>query len=113
MYPNYTFGALDNSEVPSIKLYDFKNYSGLLGILSGGYYLHNMALPILRNSKYPENNLRDLFFGYCLVFCSYVLCGGLGYIGFQQLGHTVDQNCLNMLPPTDVLAIFVRFCVFL
>lgn len=58
-------------------------YPHLLGILGGGYYLHNISLPIFRNSKNPENNIRDAFIGYFLVFLSYVSCGVLGYYGFS------------------------------
>ena len=59
-------------------------YPHLLGILGGGYYLHNISLPIYRNSKNPENNVRDVFIGYFLVFLSYTICGVLGYIGFSS-----------------------------
>ena len=48
-----------------------------------GYYLHNCVIPILRNSKNPENNKRDMFLGYLLVFLSYSLVGIAGYIGFS------------------------------
>jgi hypothetical protein len=59
-------------------------YPHLLGILGGGYYLHNISIPILRNSKNPRNNLRDVFIGYVLVFLSYAICGVLGYYGFKS-----------------------------
>lgn len=55
----------------------------LMGILGGGYYLHNITLPIIRNSKKPENNRRDVLIGYSLVFVSYIVCGSLGYFGFS------------------------------
>jgi len=42
------------------------NYGHLLGILGGGFYLHNISLPIYRNSKNPENSVRDMFLGF---FC--------------------------------------------
>ena len=57
-------------------------YPHLIGILGGGYYLHNISLPVYRNSKNPENNVRDVFIGYFLVFLSYCVCGTLGYFGF-------------------------------
>ncbi len=59
-----------------------------MGILGGGYYLHNITLPIVRNAKYPEKNVRNLFIGYLLVFISYVLCGTLGYYGFTGTTFT-------------------------
>ena len=82
IYPNHEFGGIDPLNVPEIKMYDFEKFPGLMGILSGGYYLHNISLPIVRNSKNPENNLRDIFTGFFLVFLSYSVCGVLGYIGF-------------------------------
>ncbi len=60
------------------------NYKALVGILCGGYYLHNISLPIYRNSKHPEKNVRDIFIGFFLVFLSYATCGILGYYGFSN-----------------------------
>ena len=59
------------------------NYGPLMGILGGGYYLHNITLPIIRNSKEPKNNVRDVFIGYFFVFLSYSICGIFGSFGFQ------------------------------
>jgi hypothetical protein len=90
-----------------------------MGILGGGYYLHNISLPIIRNSKNPENNVRDVFIGYFLVFLSYVLCGTLGYYGFSGYyfthtmnEHEIKSNCLLMFDTKNVFAIVIRFCVF-
>lgn len=90
-----------------------------MGILGGGYYLHNITLPIIRNSKNPENNVRDVFIGYFLVFLSYSLCGIMGYFGFSGTYFTVTlgkkeilSNCLLMLPSTNVFATIIRFCTF-
>ena len=58
------------------------NFAPLAGILCAGYFLHTCSLPIIRSSKNPEKNGRDIFLGYLLVFCSYAICGCLGYIGF-------------------------------
>ncbi len=92
-----------------------------MGILGGGYYLHNISLPIVRNSAKPENNVRDVFLGYFLVFISYSLCGFFGYYGFtgdffygDKPGEPrlIDSNCLLMFNSTNPLAIVVRMCVF-
>ena len=90
LFPNESIGGMESSLVPEIKMYDFEKFPGLMGILSGGYYLHNISLPIVKNSKNPENNLRDLFLGFFLVFLSYSICGMLGYVGFQNLKPEVD-----------------------
>lgn len=56
-----------------------------MGMLGGGFYLHNISLPIVRNSKNPENNKRDVLIGYSLVLISYIVCGSLGYFGFMGI----------------------------
>lgn len=37
----------------------------------------------MRSAAHPENNTRDLFIAYFLVFISYVIVGSFGYIGFM------------------------------
>jgi hypothetical protein len=95
------------------------NFGPLMGILGGGYYLHNITLPIIRNAKNPEKNARDVFIGYLLVFLSYALCGMIGYFGFAGTYFTktlhepeILSNCLLMFDSKNILAIIIRFCVF-
>ncbi len=57
-------------------------FAPLMGTLGGGFYCHNITLSICRNSRKPENNVRDVFLGYFATFMTYVLCGVLGYYGF-------------------------------
>jgi len=89
-----------------------------MGILGGGYYLHNISLPIIRNAEKPENNVRDVFLGYFLVFLSYAICGFFGYYGFSGTYFTQNgqkeilSNCLLMFDPSNPFAIVIRFCVF-
>ena len=72
------------TEVPhELKLYG-PNANCLIGILTGGFYLHNISIPIIKNAKNPENNYRDVLCGFLLVFISYGFCGTLGYIGFSN-----------------------------
>ena len=59
------------------------NFPQLLGVLCAGYFLHTCSLSIVRSSKNPEKNTRDVFIGYFMVFISYAICGSLGYIGFM------------------------------
>lgn len=59
-----------------------------MGILGGGYYLHNIALPIMKKSANPEKNLRNVFVGYSMVFMSYTICGVMGYFGFSAVKFT-------------------------
>lgn len=60
------------------------NYYNLLGTLAGGYYLHNISLPIYQNSKEPKKAVRDMFIGFSCVCLSYIICGTVGAIGFQN-----------------------------
>lgn len=61
-----------------------------MGILGGGFYFHNISLPVIKNNKHPENNVRDVFIGYLLVFLTYCFAGVLGYYGF--VGSTFEMS---------------------
>jgi len=63
-----------------------EQFSPLAGVLCAGYFIHNCSLPILRSGKKPENQVRNLFFGYLLTFLSYATVGSLGYVGFLGVG---------------------------
>jgi sodium-coupled neutral amino acid transporter 9 len=104
------------------------NFSPLAGILCAGYFLHTCSLPIIRSSRNPEKNSRDVFLGYFFVYLSYAICGVLGYIGFLGTDFTdyfvtnwpntalrslIDQNCLNMFDYKNVAAFLLRICVFM
>jgi hypothetical protein len=92
-----------------------------MGILGGGFYFHNISLPVIRNNKNSENNARDVFFGYCCVFVTYCLAGILGYYGFvgsvfesqTPSVKEIQQNCLNMFSTKSISGTFVRLCAFL
>jgi hypothetical protein len=58
------------------------HFARLMGILGGGFYFHNISLPVIKNAANKENTVRDVFIGYTLVFITYVLAGVLGYYGF-------------------------------
>ena len=53
LYPNDEIGGLVPTKVPPIKMYDFTHYKSLLGILSGGFYCHNLSVPMLRSAANP------------------------------------------------------------
>ena len=61
------------------------NFTPLAGVLGIGYFLHPVSIPIARNSRNQKNNERDLFWGYTLVFLSYILIGFTGYFGFSSI----------------------------
>jgi amino acid transporter len=120
-FTNTTFSFVEpkpDEDVPWIKLFS-RGYGPLMGMLGGGYYLHNITLPIIRNAKNPEKNARDVFLGYFMVFLSYAVCGVMGYFGFSghyfrdELGEKeIKNNCLLMLPAGNILATVIRFCTF-
>lgn len=100
-----------NSDVRNISLFR-SSFNSLAGMMTLGYYLHNIGLSITKDSARPENNTRDVFIGYFMVFLSYSLVGTLGYLGFSGYLFKEDirstQNLLYMFKATDVLAFLVR-----
>jgi sodium-coupled neutral amino acid transporter 9 len=111
---NFIISNADNdyeSNVRNISLFRNK-FSSLAGMMSLGYFLHNISLSIVRENRYPENNQRDLFMGYFLVFLSNCLVGTLGYLGFSGASFTISirdtQNLLYMFKATDILAFLIR-----
>ena len=95
-----------------------------MGILGGGFYFHNISLSVCKNSRNPENNVRDVFLGYLATCLTYICCGMLGYFGFvgsyfadeindaDNPDHLIEQNSLNMFPVKSGFATFIRFCAF-
>jgi hypothetical protein len=67
-----------------------REFPALAGILGCGYFLHTCAPSITRTAAKPENNSRDLFIGYTLVFLTYVIVGCMGAIGFLGIDFTAD-----------------------
>ncbi len=118
---DYVYSDADLLKHPDASVIYFVNnkFGPLMGILGGGYYLHNISLPIIRNAAKPENNVRDVFYGYLMVCLSYIFCGFFGYYGFSGSSFQIDHhqapilsNCLLMFSSDNVLAIIMRFCVF-
>jgi hypothetical protein len=58
-------------------------FPSLAGALCVGYFLHPVAIPIMKNNANQKNNSRDLFFAYLLVFSFSCLVGTFGYFGFS------------------------------
>ena len=65
-------------------------------MLTLGFYLHNLSLPIVKNAKNPSKNVRDVFLGYFMVYFCYVSVGVFGYIGFR--GKYFHQNEIEQVP---------------
>jgi hypothetical protein len=75
----------DTNDVRHILLYG-ESPNILLGILTASYFSHSFILPIMKNNENANNNNRDLFIGYFLVYLTYLSIGILGYIGFSEKG---------------------------
>ena len=92
----------------------------VMGILGGGFYFHNMALPIISNAQHPENNMRNIFIGFLLVFLTYSSVGVAGVYGFTGVDfasfvpslNLIQENCLNQLPSDSVGSTVIRLCIF-
>ena len=75
----------------------------VMGILGGGFYFHNMALPLMANAAEPEKNTRNIFIGFLCVFATYSLVGVAGVYGFSGVDYAayvpsvnlIQENCLN------------------
>ena len=93
----------------------------LMGLLGGGFYFHNISLPVIRGAEKPENNNRDVFIGYVLVLITYIVVGLLGYYGFvgstfssrdpSEIG--IEQNCSVMYSTSSVVGTIMRVCLFM
>jgi amino acid permease len=57
-------------------------FSNLAGCLCAGFFIHQCSIPIISNAANPENNLRNVFIGFLLVFFCYIIVGILGYYAF-------------------------------
>ena len=68
-----------------------------MGILGGAFYFHNIALSVVKESRNPEKNVRDVFIGYVLSFFTYVGCGIMGYYGF--FGVKFESKLEELGPP--------------
>jgi hypothetical protein len=77
--------------------------SNLMGILMSSYFSHSFILPILKNNQNPQNNKRDLFFGYLLVFSTYIIIGLMGYIGFSGYKFKPEFEKVSLLFNTELL----------
>ena len=99
-YNAYKAKRETDPSIPYLSYIDLasSSFAPIMGILGGGYYFHNMSLAVIRNSRNPENNIRDVFVGYLLVFLTYVCSGTLGYYGFtgSMFAEKLDSDNYEM-----------------
>ncbi|ETN71492.1 hypothetical protein NECAME_19308, partial [Necator americanus] len=65
------------------------NFPALTGMLTMSYFIHNAIITILRSQRNPENNTRDLSFGYALVAFSYIFVGFTFYSAYP-----LERTCI-------------------
>ena len=62
-YNDYLAKRAKDKDTPYLSYIDIasSNFAPIMGILGGGYYFDNMSLAVIRNSRNPENNIRDVY----------------------------------------------------
>lgn len=92
---------------------DFKGtFPTLTGISALAYFVQNCCVSICRNQKCPENNVRDLTIAYILVAATYIFVGVMFYISFPMSKDCIEDNLLNNMADTYVLAFVARVGLF-
>lgn len=92
---------------------DFKgSFPALTGVAALAYFVQNSCVSIVRNQKYPENNIRDLIIAYILVAFTYIFVGVMFYISFPEQKTCIVDNLLDNLSDTYTLAVIARLCLF-
>eukprot|EP00457_Paulinella_chromatophora_P005312 gb/GEZN01005328.1/.p1 GENE.gb/GEZN01005328.1/~~gb/GEZN01005328.1/.p1 ORF type:complete len:600 (-),score=49.98 gb/GEZN01005328.1/:21-1796(-) len=81
------------------------------GVLSLSFFIHNVILPIMKNARHPEKNLRDLTIAYVLVAISYGICGMSGFIAYGA-APPLEQDYLRIFSSSYVPATIARLFVF-
>lgn len=97
----------DTSSINYVQLYNI-NFPALTGTLALSFFIHNAALTILRNQKYPENNARDLSIGYLLATICYLLIGVLFFLAFPGRRECIADNFLNNFGSGDMTSAMAR-----
>ncbi|XP_052775192.1 sodium-coupled neutral amino acid transporter 9-like isoform X1 [Mya arenaria] len=94
-------------------VYEFKSsFPALTGVAALAFFVQNCVLSITRAQKYPENNVRDLILAYVLVAITYVYMGVIVYITFTIDKNCIQDNFLNNLKDTNVMAFVARIGLF-
>ncbi|KAK5964749.1 Transmembrane amino acid transporter protein [Trichostrongylus colubriformis] len=88
------------------------NFPALTGMLTLSFFIHNCIITLLRNQRYPENNVRDLSIGYGLVAFSYIFVGLTFYVTFPLPKSCIDDNLLNNFEEHDPLSAIARVLIF-
>ncbi|XP_045159990.2 sodium-coupled neutral amino acid transporter 9-like isoform X3 [Mercenaria mercenaria] len=84
----------------------------ITGISALAYFVHNCVSAITRLQRHPENTVRDLIIAYALVALTYIYMGVIVYISFGLDKNCLEDNFLNNLKDTNVMAFVARIGLF-
>lgn len=87
-------------------------FPAITGISALAYFVHNCVLAVTRLQSHPENTVRDLVIAYILVAATYVYMGVIVYISFGIDKNCIEDNFLNNLQDTNVMAFVARIGLF-
>ncbi|KAH3693263.1 hypothetical protein DPMN_192667 [Dreissena polymorpha] len=88
------------------------HFPAISGIAALAYFVHNAVLAMARVEKHPENMVRDLILAYILVAMTYIYMGVIVYISFTLDKSCIEDNFLNNLKDTNVMAFVARIGLF-
>ena len=71
----------------------------LIGVFCVAYLMHNVVAGMMKSNKNPNNNSRDLFISYSIVFIIYTLLGLFGCFGVAALYHHDYKNSKGVQNP--------------
>ena len=95
-YQNEVETGTDEDYLAYIPLVN-SNFIPVMGILGGGFYFHNMALPLAANAAEPEKNTRNIFIGFLCVFATYAIVGVAGVYGFNGINYADYEPSVNLI----------------
>ncbi|XP_067679862.1 neutral amino acid transporter 9-like [Haliotis asinina] len=108
---NISFNPDETSSLDYVE--NFKlTFPALTGIAALAYFVQNCCLAICRNQKHPENNARDLTIAYILVAATYIYMGAMFYASFPLDKSCIEDNLLNNINTTDIMAFVARIGLF-
>ena len=103
------------------------NIPTLAGLLSCSYYMHTVAVPVVRQTNRPDRKYQDLAWGYFAAMVTNLLAGFFGYCGFigysfreyyaenlilgEPARDKIDQNFINMFNLDSIVAVMLRLSV--
>ncbi|PAA62191.1 hypothetical protein BOX15_Mlig002873g1 [Macrostomum lignano] len=78
------------------------------GILSVALFCHCFLILLVKPAKNPKNNTRDLIIAYVCVSITYLFVGGIFYAAYPLSKFCIEQNLLDNIPSSDILAFTAR-----